>query len=224
MSKWLGICLICLIIASAVGQTPSSKYQVGTITAVSPHQNGPGESDSAARYDVTVQVANTSYIVLYAPPNGANTVEYSAGFNVPVLVGEKTLTFNSKLSGTTEVPILSQTALPTQPAIDLSKVPSQYFSMKMQHLTEVLNLSDQQQTQIKPIVEQETGEVGQIVGNPVLSTKDKLNRFQKIVKSSDEKIKPLLSQDQVAKLLSLRKEQKDKVKQYLANQKTTSQS
>jgi hypothetical protein len=59
--------------------------------------------------------------------------------------------------------------------------------MKLQNLSEKLALTDAQQAEIKPILEQETGEVGQILANPVLSRGDKLKRYEKIVRSWDEK-------------------------------------
>jgi hypothetical protein len=43
MSKWVGMILVCAAILPAYGQT-SSKFQPGTITAVTAHQNAPGES------------------------------------------------------------------------------------------------------------------------------------------------------------------------------------
>jgi F0F1-type ATP synthase delta subunit len=88
--------------------------------------------------------------------------------------------------------------------------------MKQQHLSQTLNLSEDQQAKIKPILEQETGEVGQILGNPVISRKDKLNRWVKIVQSSDEQIKPFLSQTQVQTLQGLRKEQRQDLKKLIA--------
>lgn len=72
---------------------------------------------------------------------------------------------------------------------------------------------------IKPILEQETGEVGQILLNPVISRKDKVNRWEKIVQSSDDKIKPLLSQTQLQKLQELRKEQRQDLKKIIAEPK-----
>jgi len=58
----------------------------------------------------------------------------------------------------------------------------------------------------------------------VLSRKEKLNRWEKIVRSSDEKIKPFLSQVQVDKLQELRKGQKQEMKRLLAEQKVTQQN
>ena len=225
MSQWVRTIVFCAAILPAYGQTSSSKFQPGTITAVTAHQNAAGESAAAgARYDVSVKVGNTIYTVLYTPPNGANGVEYSVGFDLLVSVTSDTLTFNSKLSGTTVVPILSRKTLPEQSILDPSKAPSQYFSMKQQHLSEMLDLSEDQQAKIKPFLEQETGDVGQILGNPVLSRKDKLYRWEKIVQSSDEKIKQFLSQTQLAKLQDLRKEQKQELKKLIAEAKAGNQT
>ncbi len=52
MRIWLGVILVCLTVPSAIGQTPSSKYQPGTIMAVTPRQK-PGQPDSdVTQYDV----------------------------------------------------------------------------------------------------------------------------------------------------------------------------
>jgi hypothetical protein len=95
---------------------------------------------------------------------------------------------------------------------DLSKLPSQYFTMKQQHLWQTLNLSQDQQERIKPFLEQETFEAGQTLADSSLSHKDKLNRWEKMVRASDENIKPFLSQPQLDKLQELRKEQKQDLK------------
>jgi hypothetical protein len=187
----------------------SSKYQPGTITAVTTHRSATEEPDgNVARYDVSVKVGDTVYVVMYTPPNGANGVEYSAGLSVLVLVGSDTLTFNSKLTGTTVVPILHRETATTESGPDWSKMMSQYFATKQQHLSETLDLSEEQQIKIKPILEQEAGEAGQFLGNPVLSRKEQVSRWEKLVRASDAKIEPFLSQVQVKKLRELRKEQK----------------
>jgi hypothetical protein len=221
MLKPFAIILVCAATVSAFCQTaPSNKYQPGTITAVTAHQIGPGEQASdVVRYDVSIKVADTVYVVLYTPPNGANMVEYSPGLDFLVLVGSDTLTFNRSGSGTTtEVPILRREGRAAESGIDPSKAPSQYFSLKLQHLSEALHLRDDQQAKIKPILEQEAGQLSQLWNNPVVSRKDKLNSLEKIVRSSDKKIKPLLSQDQVQKLEELRKEQKIQLKQRIAEE------
>lgn len=219
MHKSLCAVLICASALFVAAQPASTKYQRGTITAVTKHAAESGSDSNVAQYDVTVKVGNMLYTVLYAPPNGANGVEYSAGLDLLVLVGSDTLTFNSRLSGKTTVPILRRETLAPEKTVDLSRVQSQYFSMKLQNLSQTLQLSDEQQTKIKPIVEQETGEAKQFLGNPALSRKEQLDRWEKLVQSSDAKMKPLLSEAQLEKLEELRKSQKEKVKSYLAAQK-----
>ena len=59
MRGWLGVILICLAVALALGQSPSSKYQPGTITAVTARQSqGQAESD-VTQYEVSVRVGDT---------------------------------------------------------------------------------------------------------------------------------------------------------------------
>jgi hypothetical protein len=217
MRSWLGVILVCLTVPYAIGQTPSSKYQPGTIVAVAARQK-PGQPDSdVTQYDVTVRVGNTKYAVLFTPPSGSNTVKYLVGDQLLVLVGSKTLTFNSPVSGKTEVPILSRETLPAA-KLDASNVCGQYSNLKMQNLSEKLALTDAQQAQIRPISQQEAGEVGEICFNPALSREDKLSRYEQIVQASDAKMKPLLSASQVQKLEDLRKGQKQQLKQIIAQQ------
>jgi hypothetical protein len=222
MRERIAIFIIMVAVLPCSTQTSSSKYQPGTIVSVVRHTNAPAQQDrDTAQYDVSVKVADTTYVVLYTPPNGANGVEYSAGLGILVMVGRDTLTFDSKLSGTTEVPILRRETVPAPSGLDWSKLPSQYFSMKQQHLSETLDLTPDQLTRIKPMLEQETGEVGQVLGNPVLSQKDQLNRWGKIVRSTDAKMKPLLSQAQLAKLQDMRIQQKQKLKRMIAQQNSS---
>lgn len=225
MRKRLGWILILVAMVYNFAQTSSSKYQPGTITAVVAHQNSPGESSSdIVRYDVSVEVGNTEYVVLYTPPNGANSVEYSVGMELLVLVGSNDLTFNSKLSGTTDVPILRRQVLTAKSGLDLSRIPSQYFAMKQRHLSEVLRLTDDQQAKIKPILEQEAGEASQFLGNPVISRKDQMNRWEKLVQASDAKIKPFLTQAQADQLQALRREQKQDLKKLTSDSSAATQN
>jgi len=219
MSKFFVMLFVLSTVLVSLSQTSQSgRYQPGVIMAVKRHTATTNESDVAV-YDVSVKVGSTIYTVLYSPPAGANRVEYSAGSELLVLVGADTLTFNSKLSGETAVPILHRESTASPPAIDWSKAPSQYFSMKQSHLSEALDLSEDQNIKIKPILEQESGEVGQFLGNPVLSRKAQLEGWEKIVESSDTKIKPFLSRDQLAKLSDLRKQQKSELRQMMTQEK-----
>ena len=216
MLKGVGIILISICALASLGQTSSAKWQPGTIIAVDVHQNAPGEVGDATRYDVSVKIRNVTYVVLYSPRSGDNSVEYYRGLETLFLPGSDTLSFNSKTSGTIKMPILRQETLPADSGIDWSKAPSQYFSMKQQHLTEALGLTDDQQAKLKPFIEQEAGEAGMILWTPVVPAKDRLKQFEKIVKASDAKIKPFLSPDQQVKLAEIRKQQKVELKQLIA--------
>jgi hypothetical protein len=227
MQRCLMLILCWTLSIPAVGQlSTSSKYQPGTITAVVPHHDSAGLSDnSSQKYDVLVKVGNTIYTVLYEQPSGAYGVEYSAGLELLVKVEGNTLTFNKKASGQpVKLTILRRETLPSQPTLDLSKLPSQYFAMKQQHLTETLDLSEAQQAQIKPIAEQEAGEANAFLGNPVISREEQLHRWEKLVRASDNKIKPFLSPTQQNKLQEMRKEQREQLKQMIASYKTEKQN
>lgn len=217
--KWLAPMLLLAVVLPAYALPPTAnKYEPGTITAVKNHKNSVGETD-VARYEVSVKVGNMVYTVLYTPPNGANSVEYFVGFQTLVLVGKDTLTFNSNLSGTTIVPILRREAIPAPKGIDWSNAPGQYFSLKQRHLSESLSLTGDQQAKIKPLLEQEAAEANEFLGNPAISRKDKVNRWEKLVQSFDQQMQPVLSGEQIAKLQDLRKQQKQDLKKLISGAK-----
>lgn len=217
MFKDIGPILICISALASFGQTSSAKYQPGTITGVIVHQKAPQEAgEEATRYDVSVKIRNVVYVVLYTPPPGDNSVEYYSGLQMLFLVGPTTLTVNRKTSGAVEMPIVSREVLPVQSGIDWSKAPSQYFSMKEQHLSEALGLTDDQQAKIKRFIEQEASEAGMILWTPVVPVEQRLKQYKKIVRASDSKIKPFLSSAQVAKLVELRKQQEVELKELIA--------
>ena len=217
--RWRLILVIAAML-SAFCQSQSSTYEPATITGVTRHPNAAGESD--ARYDVTLKVGNNVYVVLYTPPLGQNTVQYAAGMDVLVLVENNTIRF-TKLGTTGEATIEHREALPIENTIDWTKAPGQYFSMKMQNLTERLSLTDDQRAKIKPIAEQESSELGYLWGNPALSDKDKLKQLEKIVRASDTKIKPILSPEQQTKLEQMRAEQKQELDTLIAKRKAEKQ-
>ncbi len=214
MHKWIGVVLFCVAIVSAPGQTPSPRYQPGTIMAVTRHQSPEQHDGTVTQYDVSLKVGGMTYVVLYTPLNGANTVMYALGDELLVLPGNKTVAINTP-SGKVEAPILRQEAVPAQTA-DPPLALSQDFNVK-------LALSDAQQAEIRPLLEHEAGQVGQLCANPELSRADKLSQYGNIVRASDEQIKPLLSASQVQKLRELRKEQKQDLKRMIADQKRAKQ-
>jgi hypothetical protein len=92
---------------AAFCQERHSKWQVGTIMAVAAHP--PDEKDSNIRkYDVSVKVGKTMYVVLFTPPDGTDTITHRAGIDLLVSVGQKTMAFNNLLGQKIEAPILSR--------------------------------------------------------------------------------------------------------------------
>ena len=212
----LSILIIVLSVPPPALSQNSSEYQPGTIMKAVRHPSTGGQSQ---QYEVAVKVLDTVYTVLYTPPPGVNSVEYFSGLQILVLVKKDTLVFNSRVSGTTEVPILERETVAGDAGIDFSKAPSEYYSMKLRNLSENLDLNEDQQTRIKPILEQEAGELNYVWGNPALSQKDKLEKLRRAVHASDRKMKPLLTQAQWDKLESMRQQQEQELNQRLQEEK-----
>ena len=88
-------------------QTSADKYVAGSIVEVKRHkENKTTNSDAPIHYDITLKVGGTLYTVLYTPPKGSTIVEYRVGADLPVLVGDKTISFPDIAGVTHEVPIL----------------------------------------------------------------------------------------------------------------------
>src|SRR5258708_38691697 len=107
MPRLVGLFLSFLTMFRAFGQS-TSKYQVGTITEVKAHQAAGSSASDTVSYDVSVKVGDTIYVVLYTPPLGEETVKYSAGRDLLVLVGKRTIRYNDILRQSFEVPRESQ--------------------------------------------------------------------------------------------------------------------
>lgn len=206
--------LLLLIITATLAlhaQDTPPKAQVGTVTAVSVHQNE--NDDGPLQYDVSLQVKDTVYIVLFTPPSGSKGVEYGVGQNVVVLIGDKSISF-TKLGTSAVVPILSRHTVPAR-ASDGPPAPVEYFSEKTQELLAKLDLSPDQEAKIKPIFQEETNRSAQVATSSPLSREEKLNQLEKITRSSDQKLKPLLSETQVEMLQDVRKDQKREAKEFI---------
>ena len=213
MTKWLCFFFVCATLR-LLCQVPQSKPQVSTITAVHVHEKTAENGADVVQYDVSLKVSDTVYVVLYTAPSGSKGVEYAVGQNVIVLIGSTSITV-TRLGRTSELPILSRETVPLQTGLDWSRAPSEYFSQKLQHLSEKLQLTADQQVKIKPILEQEAGEARYITANSVLSREDKVSELQSIVHSSDQKLKPILSLDQWRTLQNMRKDQKREIRKLI---------
>jgi hypothetical protein len=111
------VSLLCILLTTfPVLCQSTSKYQVGTITEVKTRLTDASSASDAVSYDVSVKVGDTIYVVLYRPPLGEETVKYSAGRDLLVLVGKRTIRYNDLLGQSFEVPIESQkpAAMPKQ--------------------------------------------------------------------------------------------------------------
>lgn len=107
MQKRLATTLLCLLTSIALSQGADSKFQRGTIMAVSGHQESSSNDTSVERYDVDVKVGNTIYTVLLTQPAGKYGVQYRAGLDLLVRIKEKTIVYNDLLGHANEAPILS---------------------------------------------------------------------------------------------------------------------
>ena len=107
MRRLIAVLALCLLTFPALCQS-SSKWQLAMITEVKPRQAaGEGASD-LARYDVSVKVGDTIYVVLYTEPLGELPAKYATGHELLVLVGKNTITYNDMLGRSLQVPIESQ--------------------------------------------------------------------------------------------------------------------
>ena len=117
----LSILSVVIISATAIFPIPSSassshqsspKYESATVLEIKEHPGGeiPGTETTPPiqRYDVSVQVKDTVYVVLFTPRPGTTGFQNMAGTDLLVLVKDKTIIFNDLLGRTTEVPIISQ--------------------------------------------------------------------------------------------------------------------
>jgi hypothetical protein len=109
----LMLTLIGAFCVSAVSQAAAPKYEVGTIIAVQPHPVGPNDPASVRRYEISVKVGITLFVVLYDRRPGATRPEYQIGLSLPVLVRGNTMTFHDRQLGRTRhLPILSRKTIP----------------------------------------------------------------------------------------------------------------
>jgi hypothetical protein len=101
--------ILCILLSAfPVLCQSAAKYQVGTIAEVRTHRSTEVGASHAASYDVSVKVGDTIYTVLYTPALGEETVKYTAGRELVVLVGETTIQYTDILGQSHELPIESR--------------------------------------------------------------------------------------------------------------------
>lgn len=118
MLKLMAVIALCLLALPALCQS-TSKYQLAIITEVKPREAAGSNTSDPVRYDVSVKVGDTIYVVLYTQPLGELPPKYATGHELLVLVGKNTITYNDMFGRSLQVPIESQ-----KPASE-SKVPNE---------------------------------------------------------------------------------------------------
>jgi hypothetical protein len=107
MLRLIAIATLCCVTLPALCQS-TSKYEIATITEVTPHQRAADPAVDATTFDVSVKVGDTIYVVLYTTPLGEVPPKYAAGREMLVLVGKNQITYNDMLGNSLQVPIESQ--------------------------------------------------------------------------------------------------------------------
>lgn len=85
---------------------------------------------------------------------------------------------------------------------------------QLKHLTKKLKLSDEQQTKLKPILEDQHKQMDQLREDSSLSRQDKFSKMQELRQNSDTQIKSVLDEDQQKNFDKMRAEQQDRMKQW----------
>lgn len=115
----LTVVIICAASAFPVQSAPqgqqsssSPQYQSGLILEVKEH---PGAEIPATektppikRYDISVQVKDVVYVILFTPRPGMHGFQTLAGMDTLVMVQEKSMLFNDLLGRSMSAPIISQ--------------------------------------------------------------------------------------------------------------------
>jgi hypothetical protein len=78
---------------------------------------------------------------------------------------------------------------------------------KLQHLSQVLNLSPQQKTQLLPVLEAEAPKLQAIKNNPSLPPMEKAKELRAIHQQSDPQVKAILSPQQYQQWQQIRQEE-----------------
>ena len=96
------------------GQQSSSspKYQSGLVLEVTEHPGGEipatKETPPIKRYDISVQVKDVVYVILFTPRPGMYGFQTLAGMDVLVKIQQKNMFFSDLLGRSMSAPIISQ--------------------------------------------------------------------------------------------------------------------
>ncbi len=82
---------------------------------------------------------------------------------------------------------------------------------RVQHMTKMLNLSDDQQTKVKSILQDEHNQMASLKQNKSMSQEDQHAKFQQIRQASVQKIRDVLNDEQKAKFDQMQAEHKGRM-------------
>ena len=85
---------------------------------------------------------------------------------------------------------------------------------QLKHLSEKLNLTDDQQAKLKPILEDQRKQMEQIRDDSALSRQDRFSKMQELRQGSDTQIKNVLNEEQQKNFDKMRDEQRGRMKQW----------
>ena len=85
---------------------------------------------------------------------------------------------------------------------------------QLKHLTKKLNLSDDQQAKLKPILEDQRKQMDAIRSDSSLSRQDRFGKMQELRQSSDTQIKSVLNDEQQKNFDKMREDQANRMKQW----------
>ena len=85
---------------------------------------------------------------------------------------------------------------------------------QIKHLSKKLNLTDDQQAKLKPILEDQRKQMEAIHSDSSLSREDRFSKMQALRQSSDAQIKSVLNEEQQKNFDKMRAEQQERMKQW----------
>ena len=85
---------------------------------------------------------------------------------------------------------------------------------QLKHLTKKLNLSDDQQAKLKPILEDQRKQMDAIRNDSSLSREDRFSKMQEVRQGSDTQIKSVLNDDQQKNFDKMREDQANRMKRW----------
>jgi periplasmic protein CpxP/Spy len=93
---------------------------------------------------------------------------------------------------------------------------------QLKHLSKRLNLSEDQQTKVKPILEDQQKQMQQLWSDNSLSRQDRFSKMRDIRENIDSQIKNVLNQDQQKKFDQMREEQRSRMREHMGGNQPNS--